>query len=108
MLKTIWKFSFEVTDYVTLSLPKGYRILKVDKCHNNENPKMWVEFPRLNANLLEAVRFRIFGTGHEFDDSNLEFVATFFERIPDLLSTMSGDYSGDRDAVAVWHLYKEK
>lgn len=73
-MKTIWKYTFEITDDVTIAMPSDSKILHVE-CQRGD-PTMWV---LVNPDSKRVVRkFRIFGTGHPIAESEkLEFVGTF-------------------------------
>lgn len=57
---TIWKYPLAVEDYVTLSLPKGARILSVQT--QRGLPQLWA-LVDADAPTVQR-RFRVFGTGH--------------------------------------------
>lgn len=73
---TVYKYPFEIADQVTIDLPKGARILKVET--QGGQPCLWAlvdtDQKRVPKNFL------IFGTGHQMDRGMLmvgEHVATF-------------------------------
>ena len=75
-MSVIWKYNLAVTDYQTVTMPEGARLLSIGVQHNNDYPCMWalVEPDR------PVVEFGvcILGTGHNVDlSSGWEFVGMF-------------------------------
>jgi len=73
-MKTIWKFTLEVTDYQEIDLPEGARVLCVQTQH--DRPCLWAVVDP-DAELIPR-GIHIFGTGQpNIDTSALGFVGTF-------------------------------
>ena len=74
-MDTIWKFDFEVTDYIEIEMPKDAKILSVQIQH--EKPCIWAGV--IAGNDTEKRKFRIFGTGHPIamNANGLKFIGTF-------------------------------
>ena len=72
-MKKIYKYALPIDDYLTIPLPQGAEILKVDM--QNNVPWMWAlvdpEKPP------EMRNFRLVGTGHPIKEENLKFIDTF-------------------------------
>lgn len=82
---TIYKYPFRIEDRFTLELPIGSQILHVE-CQN-ATPCLWALVTP--GNQLESVPFRICGTGHPINNSDIgNHVATF----------QQGEF--------VWHLFR--
>jgi hypothetical protein len=72
MKHTIWKYPFEVTDNVSISMPGGAQILTVQA--QNDTPCVWAlvdpEAPK------QTHHFRVYGTGHPIDEPG-QYLGTF-------------------------------
>lgn len=88
MKNYIWKYDIQILDRFLVTMPEGAEVIHVDVQHGT--PRMWVKCDPLKPDENRA--FRIIGTGHEFDDSELLFIKSFF--------TEGGLY--------VWHLFEER
>lgn len=71
-MKTIWKYS--LTDKInTIEMPKGAIILTVQS--QKDCPCIWA---LVNPEKIREKRvFNIYGTGHDIDCENIEYVGTF-------------------------------
>lgn len=69
----VWKWLLEMTDENTIEMPEGASVLSVQVQH--EHPCLWA-LVRPDAPRIQR-RFRIVGTGHEFDPTGLTYVGTF-------------------------------
>ena len=76
-MKTIWKYNLLINETERFGVPKGGKILKV--CQQGlEDVSMWILVDP-SADSEERV-FRIFGTGHEMEDTmgvELKYIDTF-------------------------------
>lgn len=74
-MRTIHKFPFEIADDVTVRMPGGARILKVE-CQG-DTPCIWAIVDTSREKLQR--HFQIFGTGHEVGlwASEKTHIATF-------------------------------
>ena len=70
---SIWKFPFQVSDFLTISMPLGANILSIQV--QRDVPTIWA---MVNPNAQLVTRsFRCFGTGHPIPSGlPLEFVGT--------------------------------
>ena len=85
----IYKYPFDVNDYVDLQFPKDGKILKVE-CQNG-NPCAWVMVDTNNEDKIRT--FKIYGTGHIIRKDHirhLTHIATF----------QQGSF--------VWHMFEVK
>jgi hypothetical protein len=69
----IYKYTLELEDWQTLTLPKGARVLSFHEQHGQ--PRVWVLVDP-NVQETEERRFRLAGTGHPIDRADLRFVGT--------------------------------
>ncbi len=86
-MKTIHKFTLEVTDNQFVKMPKGAKVLAVQM--QNDIPCIWAEVNTDNEIVSRC--FEIFGTGnpiHEDMGVQREYIGTFQQR------------------TFVWHLYE--
>lgn len=84
-MQTIWKFTFEVEDRISIEAPKGAQILDVQTQY--DCPCLWMLVDPLAAK--EERHFRIYGTGNpirEFDERR--YIGTF------------------QQGAFVWHLFE--
>ena len=100
-MKSIWKYTFEITDDFTIEIPSGAKFLHVDiqqlpyplgsDSKIREAPCIWVLVDPEAQPMKYS--FKLFGTGHPFpdDDSKLYYIGTF---------KMAGD-------LLVFHLFHE-
>lgn len=74
---TIYKYPLPINDRVTIPMPQHAQVLSVHV--QNEVPCIWT---LVNPQLpIEQREFRIYGTGHAVEDSDLgKFVGTFLIR----------------------------
>ena len=73
-MKRIWKYAFEVEDFVRILMPKGSEVLHVDVQRGDAT--IWVLANPDNPK--EERTFRIVGTGNPFPDANdMKYIATF-------------------------------
>lgn len=84
-MKIIWKFSFKISDNVSIDMPEGAEILHVEM--QGTLPSIWA---LVDSDKLKVSRpFRVVGTGHMIpDEATLSHVATF------------------QDPPFVWHLFE--
>lgn len=78
MKRVIWKFRFDVTDKPKITMPVGARILCVNV--QGGQPYVWAEIDNVDAAEIptETRRFRMLGTGHEFDPGEAgRYIGTF-------------------------------
>lgn len=75
-MKTIYKYSFEVTDEFVIEMPEGARILAVQAQY--DYPHVWAT---VDTDLpMEERKFRILGTGKPIGINNTEelvYIGTF-------------------------------
>lgn len=70
---TIWKFPFEITGLVNITMPEGATVLHVE-CENRQ-PCMWA---MVDPQAPKALRqFYTIGTGHPFPDRVGAHIGTF-------------------------------
>ena len=83
MIKQIWKFKVENV----IEMPKGAEILFV-QIQNRQmfNACIWAKVNPENE--LEKRKFVVIGTGHSFDDTNMNYIGTY------------------QDGPFVWHLFE--
>ena len=75
----VFKYKVGVGDYFTVQLPKGAKVLKAEA--QKSDPYALSVWVLVDPNApLEERRFRLAGTGHPIDESeiNLEYINTFF------------------------------
>ncbi len=75
MKRTIWKFQLEIKDEQSILMPAGAEILTVQVQHGI--PCVWALV--LPSVPMEQREFRIYGTGHPVDDSEifLSYIGTY-------------------------------
>lgn len=72
-MKTIYKYTLEVTDEQTVNMPSGAKILHLEEQHSSIC--MWALVDREEPNIARI--FQIFGTGHQIPESALRtYIAT--------------------------------
>lgn len=72
-MDTIFKYVLRVTDYQEIEMPSGAKIIHVHEQINA--PCIWA---LVNTHKKYEVRkFKIHGTGHEIDLTNLNYVGSF-------------------------------
>lgn len=84
-MKTIWKFSIQVEDFIEIAMPVGAEVLTVQM--QGGYPYVWAEV-ETDAK-FESRRFRVFGTGHPIPNN-------FKGRYVDTFQAHNG--------ALVWHL----
>ena len=87
MIKRIWKYMLHIADHQTVNMPEGGKIIHF--ALQDDIPTIWVEVDP-EAERVER-KFRLFGTGHEFNDTGLIYI---------------GSVTGHLGKF-VWHLYEE-
>lgn len=90
--RTVYKYAEILADTVTLDLPVGARVLRVETArHRTQARDALVFWAQVDRDVpTERRTFRVFGTGHDMpDDVALEHVAT----------VMDGPF--------VWHVFEE-
>jgi hypothetical protein len=94
-MKTVWKFPLKLTDFQTVKLPMGSRIISV--LNQREGPVLYAEVESM-ADRDESWNIYTFGTGHpliatsgakflgtlSFRDGSLIFHPNFFQNPPPL------------------------
>jgi hypothetical protein len=85
---TIHKFPFDISDYVSIQIPRDARILHVEL--QRGVPTMWALVDTNKQS--EAVHFRVFGTGYEIDPHIVEDQDSYIK------SFQQGPF--------VWHLFR--
>ena len=88
-MKTVYKYTLPIHDYIKLVLPKGYKPLYIGT--QNDNPYLWALVDP-NEQELEEVIIRCAGTGHSIRDEYSEYLGTAL--------MMDGDF--------VLHYFKEE
>lgn len=91
-MKKIYKYSIFITDQFTLSLPKGYKILKIDI--QNSMPSLWALVDSDKVVELEDCKFYVFGTGNKLPDD-----------VDQLIYIDSFQMSNGK---LVWHLFQDR
>lgn len=90
-MKSIYKYSFYLSDLVNILLPKNSTILKVAYQNGLTSPQVWalIDTDELN---IETRILRIYGTGQPIIQpiEKLRFIDTLFQ----------GDF--------VWHVFEER
>lgn len=81
----IYKYPFAPVDSFAIDMPAPAEVLHVD-CQRGQ-PCMWVLVWPDGETVTR--RFRLVGTGHEFDSKSLRYLATF------------------QQSPFVWHLFEE-
>ncbi len=72
---TIFKYPIPVEDRPLVRMPRGAQILTLQIQHGI--PCLWTLVPDVDAPMVEP-RFRLFGTGHDMDDTiGLTYVGTY-------------------------------
>lgn len=69
----IWKWTLDITDRQTISVPEGCKLLTVQM--QGEHPQLWAMCDP-EAEMAD-LRIAICGTGNPLPDENAEYVATF-------------------------------
>lgn len=72
-MQVIYKYPLEVTGSQSISMPKGAKVLCVQV--QRDVPCLWAIVDL--ANEVNLRRFRIWGTGHPVDESDLRYIGTF-------------------------------
>jgi len=91
----IFKYELPVEDYFELELPAGAKILTVQtqfelNLHPPERPKIWVLVDPSAEK--EKRKFRIIGTGKNFNENGMVYLGTFQQ------------FGG----ALIWHLFELK
>lgn len=78
MKREIWKYALDVGHSI-IAMPAGAQVLTVQM--QNGSPQLWA---LVDPTAKKKQRhFRVVGTGHEFDPTGCEYVATF--QVPGLV-----------------------
>lgn len=72
-MKTIWKYPLAVTDFNSVSMPVGAKVLSVQMQHGN--PTLWAIVNP--AESLEIRHFLTVRTGHELPENAGDFYGTY-------------------------------
>jgi hypothetical protein len=75
-MQSVYKYTIPVTDYFSLDLPKGAKILAVqEQCGK---PQLWALI-KLGEHHNEKRNFRFVGTGRQIEESpeTLSYIGTF-------------------------------
>lgn len=73
MNKTIYKYEIPLTDYIEIRLPVDAEILTF--VMNNKIPYVYALVDK-NQSLHEIRKFRLYGTGHDFDLKSYKYIGT--------------------------------
>ena len=71
-MNLIWKFGLEIQSYQEIMMPVGANIL----CVKNQNSKPCIWAICDNQVLYEQRKFRIYGTGEQFQDVCGDYIGT--------------------------------
>ena len=74
MMQTIWKFPLTALGTIRFSMPRDAVPLCVQV--QNEIPTIWARIPDTDAQSFTRT-FRVFGTGHNMDNFQGEYIGTF-------------------------------
>ena len=72
-MKTIWKYTLNITDHQAINIPINEELLSVQIQHGQ--PQLWALVDPEEER--SEVFIRIYGTGHSIDQENLEYIDTF-------------------------------
>ena len=72
MLK-IFKYPFEVKNKIIIDMPFNANLLTVQT--QSDVPCIWAMVDPENTS--EPKKFKVFGTGHQIDEANLNYIGTF-------------------------------
>ena len=76
-MDAVWKFSFEIQDFITIEMPVGAEILHVGS--QGDKGCIWARVT--TGHKKESRQFRLTGTGHPLDrNHDIEHVGTFETR----------------------------
>ena len=75
-MKVIYKYQFEIADWIEIEMHEGAEILCVKTQHCV--PVMWVVCDAYNDK--ETRSFKIVGTGQHVDTDYLNYIGTIFQR----------------------------
>lgn len=89
-MEAIWKVQLQCADKQWVSLPQGAKVLCVET--QRDEPCMWFITPKVEAPVMELRPFAIYGTGHQHESIDGEYVGTF---------QLQG-------GVLVFHVFEEK
>ena len=73
-MKTMYKYQLNVTDFQTIQMPKGAKILTV-QVQSAYGPCLWALVDPTQE--LENVKIRIAGTGHPIEEDIVKHIGTF-------------------------------
>jgi len=86
---TIYKYPFDVSDSVSITMPSEAKILCVQM--QDKTPCLWAMVNP--TGVIETRYFKVIGTGHKVDQpENLIYIGTFQEL----------------DGLLIWHLFELK
>lgn len=91
-MRTIWKFSLDIANVQTITIPKNHRYLHVGE--QDEKPAIWAEVDSLDNTVTKTIY--IFGTGHNMDGRNREL----------LVPTNGYIGTAQMKNGLVWHIYE--
>ena len=72
-MKTIWKYTFDITDWFTIEMPLGAEMLDVQV--QNGAPVLWALVDPDEP--IHTYEFILRGTGHTINESNIFHIGTF-------------------------------
>lgn len=74
-MKTIWKYSLNVDDIVTLEMPEGAEVLTIQTQYGE--PQIWALVDPIKPSVKR--HFRVYGTGHNISYNILKenYIGTF-------------------------------
>lgn len=76
-MKKVFKYPLIVDDMQTVELPKGSKVLHINKQGGDERLYLWALVDPEESE-TEGVRIRCAGTGHPIEEDGLEYVSTVF------------------------------
>jgi hypothetical protein len=77
-VRQVFKYSVPITDFITLSLPAGAEILTFGLQHNTAFIWALVD----SSQPAEYRKFRLAGTGHPINETNLTYIGTITPVLP--------------------------
>jgi hypothetical protein len=75
-MKTIWKYTLNVTDTQSIEVPMMAQILTAQL--QNKELQLWMLVDSEEEG-SEYITIRVYGTGHSINEENLEYINTFQE-----------------------------
>lgn len=96
-MSVIFKYPFEITDYVCIQMPLGAQVLSSAYVSGQ-----FVLYARVDPNEDSTTRrdFRIAGTGHKLEQAGEDEQLIFIDTLVDTYSV--------RGTTLVWHVFESK